>query len=298
MGMFCRHNRLTANCPICKKEMADELKASLPPTSGKRAARTSSAPRRPASHRAGAVVTKRLARAADDGYRNDLVPGIKATEDAERLAAALALSAARLDFPGPHPAVAEEEDPERASWLAFLLALAGPDRPELQAVITETRPDWTQDVDDLGPAAARTAAAYRAWAERAGSQFTAFSGDASWSPQRRFARVFDRLALPGFGRDRRYELLVTLGAAGTYDLEGDALHVGGHDDPTVLGATRALNSGDTMLLERRAAALAEATGQPIATLDRAFALWETGADISDAPDDDRRAAARAGLRLH
>ncbi len=43
------------------------------------------------------MVTKRLARATDDGYRNDLVPGIKATADAERLAAALAVGVEQLD---------------------------------------------------------------------------------------------------------------------------------------------------------------------------------------------------------
>ena len=65
-------------------------------------------------------------RAADDGYRNPLVPGLRATADAERLAAALAWADARLEPPGPHPAVAEEPDMEEAIWLAFLLALADP----------------------------------------------------------------------------------------------------------------------------------------------------------------------------
>ena len=294
MPLFCRHNRFEHSCPICLKEKA--AKAPAPQR------RVSATPRKTgaassARPRTSSVVTKRLQRAADDGYRNELVPGIKATEDAERLAAALAFSASRLEYPGPHPAVAEEEDPERASWLAFLLALAGPDRPELQQAIAEARPDWSEDVDDLGPAAARTAAAYRAWAGRAGSQLAAFSGDASWSPARRFGRVFDRLTLPGFGRDRRFELLTTLGAAGTYELEADALHVGIGDDATVLGAKRALNSGDTMLLERRAAALAEGTGARIAALDRALALWEVGAAV-EAPEGEALESARAGLHLH
>ena len=63
-----------------------------------------------------------------------------------------------------------------------------------------------------------------------------------------------------------------------------------HDDATTLAAKRALNSGDAMLLARRARALAEGTGVPIGALDRALALWDSTADF-DAPehDDIRRA---------
>ena len=65
------------------------------------------------------------------------------------------------------------------------------------------------DLDDvvLGPRTShdpargtRTLEAYRAWASRAGSQAAAFSGEAAWTPERRFARVFERLGLPGFDR--------------------------------------------------------------------------------------------------
>ena len=149
------------------------------------------------------------------------------------------------------------------------------------------------------PAAAeRTIAAYRAWAERSGSQVAAIAGESSWTPQRRFARTFDRLALPGFGRAERYEFLVTLAAAGIYELEPTNLRLAvAHDDATTLAAKRALNSGDAMLLERRASALAEAAGLPIAALDRGFALWDRTTPL-DAPEDDPRlAAARAALRL-
>ena len=63
---------------------------------GRRAAPDARAARR-------ASVTRRVARAADDGYRNPLVPGLRATADAERLAAALALGrrAARAARPAP-----------------------------------------------------------------------------------------------------------------------------------------------------------------------------------------------------
>ncbi len=63
---------------------------------------------------------------------------------------------------------------------------------------------------------ARHVDAYRAWATRAGSQAAAFAGEAAWSPERRFARAFERLALPGLHRDARFELLVSLGDARRY----------------------------------------------------------------------------------
>ena len=141
----------------------------------------SSTPRgRSSSSRARAgVVTRKLARAADDGYRNPLVPGLRATADAERLAIALTDAAARLEPPGPYPLLADEPDLEQATWLAFLFALA----PELQDVLAEAHPPWDEaDVAALPEAKARTAAAYRAWVERAGSQQAAFTGEESWSP--------------------------------------------------------------------------------------------------------------------
>jgi len=125
MPLFCRHNRLTANCPICSRELQDELRAKAPA----RPARTRSASAARGSARPRGVVTKRLARAADDGYRNALIPGLRATADAERLAAALASAAARLEPPGPFPEVAAESDLEEATWLAFLLALTDGVRP-------------------------------------------------------------------------------------------------------------------------------------------------------------------------
>ena len=121
----------------------------------------------------------------------------------------------------------------------------------------------------------RTIAAYRAWAERAGSQANAFRGDDAWTPARRFARVFERLALPGFGRAARFDLLTALGAAGRYELEADQLQFGGVEDATTDAAKRVLVSGDTLLLERRAHDLAAACGVPLAALDRGLADWGT-----------------------
>src|SRR4051794_2547882 len=300
--MFCRHNRLEVNCPICAREKAPAARS----TSG---VSRSTTPRRPGAppparrngsgSRAGRLVTKRVAREADDGWRSDLVPGVRATADAERLAAALATAEARLDFPGPHPVLAEIEDPEQATWLAFLLAVAGSERPELQQTLESPPPPVDAPLEDsgLGPAAERTIAAYRAWAQRSGSQVAAIAGEPSWTPQRRFARTFDRLALPGFGRPERFEFLTTLGAAGTYELAADSLHVAvAHDDATTLAAKRALNSGDAMLLERRAAALAEGTAVPIGALDRALALWDRTTPL-DPPEDERLARIRGALHL-
>ncbi len=88
------------------------------------------------------LVTRQLQRAADDGYRNPLVPGLKATADAERLAVAVTQAAIRLLAAGAVPADRREPDLEQATWLAFLFALA----PELRDVIAETRPAW-EDAD-------------------------------------------------------------------------------------------------------------------------------------------------------
>jgi hypothetical protein len=266
MPLFCRHNRLTANCPICSRELEAELRAKAPPRPAR--TRTSSARSRTSGSRPRGVVTRKLARAADDGYRNPLVPGLRATADAERLAAELTAAAARLEPPGPHPEVAAEPDIEEATWLAFLLALTG-----------EAGPSWASG--DAPAGHSRTADAYRAWAARSGSQEAAFRGDEAWSPERRFARVFERLALPGFSRAARFELLVVLGSAGRYELVAGALQLAAGEDTTTEAAKRLLVSGDKLLLERRARELAEACEVPLAALDRALAAWSAPGDNDD-----------------
>jgi hypothetical protein len=295
---FCRHNRFAHRCPICSREEEDERRASRPASgaTGRRTASPGASRRTGGSSRGSGVVTRKLARAEDDGYRNDLVPGIKATADAERLAASLSIAADRLDFPGPYPELAEiaETDPEQAVWLAFLLALAGPDRREIQMAIAAARPAWGEDlrVDDLGPGADRTVMAYRQWAERAGSQLAGIAGDPSWTPVRRFARAYERLALPGFGRPERFEMLTSLGAAGVVDLEADALHVDA-SDRTTTAAKRALLAGEWMLLERRASTLAREAGVPLAALDRGLALWDSQLPIDPSDGDGHERIRRA-----
>ncbi len=295
MSLFCRHNRLTTKCPICSKELREDLRAEL---RSKAPARTRSpATRGGSGSRPRGVVTRRLARAADDGYRNPLVPGLRATADAERLAAALTGASARLEPPGPYPAVADEPDIEEATWLAFLLVLAGPDAPQVQQAIAADRPTWASgDTPDLPGDRGRTIAAYRAWVARTGSQAAAFGGEAAWSPQRRFSRVFERLTLPGFTRAARFELLAGLGAAGRYALEAAELHLAAGDDATTDAAKRLLVSGDKLLLERRARDLAAATEVPITALDRGLAVWGTPGDHADLAAE-APAPVRAALSL-
>src|SRR4051794_5329631 len=113
-GMFCRHNRLTSKCAICSRELEENLRAQAPvrhvtvrkpgATSTPRGRSTT------AKSNPNRLVTRKLARAADDGYRNPLVPGLKATADAERLANALTAAEQRLEPPGPYAFIADIED--------------------------------------------------------------------------------------------------------------------------------------------------------------------------------------------
>ena len=266
MPLFCRHNRFEQNCPICSREKEAERRPSRPARAP--STRRAGAPASPA--RPQRMVTRKLAaRAADDGYRNDLVPGIKATADAERLAVCLALAAQRLEFPGPYPDVAEEPDVELATRAAFART--------------------------VGDESGALIAALEAWGGRYGGIEKAITGEPSWAATRRFARAYERLALPGISRAQRFDFLAVLGAAGTYDLEADALHPAG-TDPTTVAAKRALVSGETMFLERRAKALAEATGVPIAALDKGLATWDSAEPV-EAPDGPLHERVRAGLSL-
>jgi len=108
--------------------------------------------------------------------------------------------------------------------------------------------------------------------------------------------VFERLALPGFVRGARFDLLATLGAAGVYPLEADAVHFV-EDDATTLAAKRLLVSGDPMLLERRARDLADACGLAVSALDRGLAAWGTpSAHIDPAVEPPPAVSAALGLR--
>ncbi len=256
---------------------------------------------------------RREGRAAEDGYSSKLAPGLRASADAERLVYEIAFSSARLaalalDPPGVYGrarALADAGDLESATWTCFVLAylcpaegeepFAAADQLLAIAPLPGAVPDEVSELLDglvLGPrtshrrgAGVQTIRAYAQWTERAGgdldhAQARAFTGDPSWTPERRFARLFERLALPGLSRGARYELLVVLGRLGVYELSGDSLQLSsprprsGEDD-TALASKRVFGIGDPLLLDRRAAALADASGVPLEALD--LALWNWGA---------------------
>jgi len=265
-----------------------------PRPSTPRAARPRSASSSPrGAGNSGRVVVRRVARGADDGYRSPLVLGLKSSADAGRLAEEIAFAEYRRrvlehDPPGLYREVADPAGPlEERSWLAFLIAYLGPlEEDDPFAEIARVRTSWASgelpDLDEVrtGPRTAhdpargaRTLDAYRTWAARTGTQAAAFTGDAAWAPERRFARAFERLALPGLHRDARFDLLVTLGRLGVYALEGGSLALGGANDVTV-GAKRALGIGDPLLLERRASDLAHACGVALEALDLGLHNWQ------------------------
>jgi hypothetical protein len=305
MPSFCRHNRMIQNCPICSKEQAIEqrplVSSSTPRTvqprpSGQSRSRTTDSRGGGSSTAPGGVKVRRLARGGDDGYRSPLVPGLKSSQEAERLAEEIAFATTRLerlaaDPPGLYAEVADPAGQlEERTWLAFLIAYLSPieDAEDPFAGVRAARVPWASgelpDLADVptGPRSAyepgrgpRTLEAYRAWAARSGSQAAAFTGDSAWPPERRFARIYERLALPGLNRDARFDLLVTLGALGVYDLVAGALALGG-DNRVTLAAKRALGIGDPLLLERRAGDLAAACAVPLAALDLGFYNWEAG----------------------
>jgi len=293
---FCRHNRLEANCPICSRKA--KAGAITPPRPARRPeSRAVSTPskRRPSSRAAGDLRVRRLARAADDGYENDLLPGMRATVEAAHLADELAFSAARLDQlraapPGLYADVVALDDPEEQTWLAFQIAYISPrEGDDPFAEIDRARTTWASgelpDLEsvELGPRTAhdpsrgtKTLEAYRAWAGRAGSQAAGLRGDEAWTPQRRFDRAFERLAMRGFGRGPRYELLVLLGTLGVFDMQPWSPHLGDAMDPTTIAAKRIFGIGDAINLQRRASDLAATLGVPMEALDLALLNWSRG----------------------
>lgn len=316
MPSFCRHGRLQVNCPICSKQAAP----AGPSRSASRPARNRSAtPRVPRA--SSGVRVRRVERAPEDGYDNELVPGLRSSVDGARLADELAFSAARLqelasDPPGLYAEAAGAADADEALWLAFLIAYVGPGRGgDAWSEIDRARVPWTTGelpaLDGVtgGPRTAHdpargtaVVAAYRAWAARHGGQTAALGGDADWEPARRFGRTLERLALPAFGRSPKYEFLVSVGALGLVPLEAGTLAVGKDAmDPVISAAKRVLGIGDAINLERRAAELAHGTGVPFAALDLALfnldlpedARATMGARVS--ADPERRAAIGAAL---
>jgi len=304
MPTFCRHNRFIERCPICSKTLPGD-----PPggrSSAGAARRKTASGARTSTRRGAGLRVHHQQRAAEDGYSSPLLPGLRASTDAARLAEEIAFSAGRLlVLQGRRPEMQPPDlyervraqvadDLEQATWTCFLIAYLCPlQGPEPFAGIRQAlavQRGALVDLSDvaLGPRTshdpargARTLDAYRQWVGQAGSQALAFSGDASWSRPRRFERLFERIALPGLTRAARYELLVLLGALGAYELQADSPHfsaarAGGAEDPATLAAKRVFAIGDALLLDRRGAALAEAIAVPVGSLELALANWGTG----------------------
>jgi hypothetical protein len=316
MPRFCRHNRFIERCPICR-----ETVPGLASTEGsgrrvrartgeesQRTGRTGAGGARRGSpqgrRRAGLNVTHER-RAEDDGYRSPLVTGLRASEDAERLAQEIAFAEGRLLAlrtapPDLYGEIREQEDPEQAMWMCFISAylspLEGPD-PFL-GIRRALEADWRTgelpalEEIPLGPRTSHdpargedTLRAYLQWTERAGSQVQGFTGDPVWTPARRFERIFERLTLPGLARMGRYELLLTLGRIGLCELRADTLCFANapgvaHDDLATLAAKRVFGIGVQMHLEHRAKELAGAMSVPVEALDLALANWGVGERVT------------------
>jgi hypothetical protein len=324
---FCRHNRLVENCPICSKAASRISSSTARPVARRESrpagARPTRAPKRSAS---GGMTVRRMQRAADDGYENDLVPGLRSSVDAGRLADEIAFSAARLrelseDPPGLYGEAATSEDREEAAWLAFLIAFMAPleDEEDPFAGIAAVRTSWASgEIPELegarfGPRTAfdpkRGNAAfvgYRAWAQRGGGQVPALMGEESWTPQHRYDRAFERLGLPGFGRPHRVEFLAIAHRLGLVDLEPWTLHLSSATptDPVILAAKRILGIGDPVLLQRRQSDLAHAANVPVEALDLALYNWAApspearvaaGSTVEAEPEERARVARALGL---
>jgi hypothetical protein len=253
---------------------------------------------------------RREQRFVDDGYHCELVPGLRSSHDARRLVDEIGFASGRLLAltaapPGLYAEARDCEDIEQATWMCFLSAYLSPlqGAQPFAGIRQALLCDWASgevpdpDLEDVprGPRSthesgrgAQTLLAYRRFAENAGTQEQAFAGEPGWTPQRRFERAFERLALPGFGRIGRYDLLVTLGRLGLYELRADSLHlsvrpgsrpmptagtVAAGEEVTLAAAKRVFGIGDPIHIERRAVALAEAIATPVEALDLALFNW-------------------------
>ena len=296
MPTFCRHGRFVERCPICSRALAETTAQAASPRArpSRRSAAQGQGERAKRSRPDGLRVV-RQGRAADDGYRCELIPGIRSSEDAQRLAREIEFSAGRLltlgaGGPGPYGA-ARGQEPDSACWTCLLIVYLSPLEGEdpfrgIELALSRGEDPDLSDVP-LGPRTCHdpsrggeTLRAYRQWVERAGggSAAAAFTGDEMWTAQRRFERLLERLALPGLPRMGRYDLLVTLGRLGIVPVAAGSLHLAGlgglsPEDPTTLAAKRVFGIGDPLLLERRALALADAAAVPVEALDLALANW-------------------------
>ncbi|MEH3054763.1 MAG: hypothetical protein PGN13_12295 [Patulibacter minatonensis] len=311
MPTFCRHGRFEASCAICRQEQQKTEPRKVTPSSKGTAARRpvgSSKAAGSTSTRSRSMVTGKLSRTADDGFRSELLPGVRSSADALRLAQELTTAESRLSKhgtpeAGPWAVIAElAGEPHRAFVAALTIAVASPDGASgsgataaaalaavsaadasLQALDLVGAATEAQTILSTGPrgprahdAAAAALSVPAQLAQRSGGSLEqALAGEASWTSERRFARLLDRLALRGLPRAVRFDLLVALGRSGVLPLRADQLHLG--NDQVTDAAKRLFAVADVPLLEKRAAALADATGVTFDALE--LALWNiAGAD--------------------
>lgn len=132
-------------------------------------------------------------RAEDDGYRSPLTPGLRASQDAERLAEEIAFAEGRLLAlttapPDLYGEMREEEDSEQAAWMCFLSAYlcpleGGRDSDPFVGIRRALEADWRAgELPDLegiplGPRTSHdpargdaTLRAYLQWAARSAQQ--------------------------------------------------------------------------------------------------------------------------------
>lgn len=268
------------------------------------------------------LVVRHVDRAADDGYENELVPGLRSSADATRLADELAWSAGRLRELRAAPAglyaevaaLAAAGEPEEGLWLALTIAclspLEGGDDPF--AAISAARVSWASgelprlEGAELGPRPAggeRTFAAYRAWAVKGGGQHALLAGEPGWDAARRFDRAYERLALPGLGRLPRYEFVTLAGALGLLDAVPQSLMLADASAAPTMAAKRIFGIGDPLLIARRASELAAAADLPLAAFDLGLQNWgaerrlTAGSQLPAEPDPSLRAPVAAALGL-
>jgi hypothetical protein len=310
--VFCRHGRREDRCIVClgekrrareaanKKTSSGKVTSARRATSSRAASRTAAgaalSARRPA---ASGVRVKKLTRHAEDGWSNELLPGLRSSGEALDLLSHLSRARVRLerlatDAPGPYAtaralAGGEAEDREEAAWILFQVAYYGPlegdepfreiDRLLVRADEALPSPETLSGVS-VGPRGAHahdrgvaTLQGYRDWAHRVGGQLQGLSAGGT-DPARRFDAAYRALALPGLHRDARYEFLVTLGQMGLLDAAPWSLLLDAGRDPVSVAAKRAFLTGDAVLLQRRFGAFARAIGVAVAAFDLGLRNWD------------------------
>ena len=190
-------------------------------------------------------------------------------------------------------------DIEQRSWLAFLLAWLGPlDGDDPFGAIAAARTPWASGERPTStawqPARARSRPAARRGRPRrtgpgrprrlAGRRVRRRAG---WTPERRFARVYERLALPGLDRGRSFRPAGDARRAGVYELP---------PAPCTSAAPTGHARCQADPRDRRPAAAGAPLGRagecvraPLEALDLGFFNWERGARASAGYGPRRRA---------